>query len=234
MDAAWRSFRTPATVRSPPRIRWNGRETDELKRWARASRELEDMAERDPDVAAEGDEDASEGEDDDDRITWRDIAHDSVWILAVLAFASRWLLGKFGIDFRMPEWVYGVVLVIWFVERMTFESPERKARASAPVDIEEDEDDEDEDEDDEDDDESILGSLLALVLPFLGVFFLFIAPVVSAALGVVALKADDPTRPGVVAGLVALGSVATWLYILNSEDEDDEDEEGDEGKEGDA
>jgi len=74
---------------------------------------------------------------------------------------------------------------------------------------------------DEEDDEGSWASILAGIgRGFLGVFALYVAPLLVLALLLLAPRLDQPLPARIAAGVVALVSIATWARVLRSREDD--------------
>ena len=94
-------------------------------------------------------------------------------------------------------------------------------------DDDEDDDDED-DEDDEDDDESWASLTWSFLKLLVGFSLAFLAPIMIPVLGVMALKAEDPTRPLIAAAILAVLALLArrWFSGGAADDDDEGDDDG--------
>lgn len=78
----------------------------------------------------------------------------------------------------------------------------------------------DDDTEEDDDDESWASILVGIGRGFLGVFALYVAPLLVLALLLLAPRLDQPGPARIAAGVVALVSIATWARVLLSREDD--------------
>lgn len=199
------------------RLRCTLRELSEAKRWSEVARDLPAA----PSVAAGTTREAP---------LWRRSVRKGVGILVLASvaacLATRVLHWAFDLDLRVPETVLWTIVVAWVAARMLVEEDgdeKAPARLEGEEDVGDGEEPEEEadDDDDDDDGESALALSIGLLVGWFQLFVLYLSPLVVLVLLAGALAVEDPTRPLVAAGTLAVMWIVFWKFVLPEGDDEE-------------
>ena len=172
------------------------RELDEVRRWSIAARELPLGA---PEEAKRL------------QASWLRAVERVSRYVAVGGLVLLWVVWILDFEEVVPGALVWTVIGAWIVCRMLKAPEEDQAVTREQVADEDDEDDEE---------ESWFSIIIGLLIVFVRVFLVYLAPIVSLILVGIAIRGTEPTRPLVVGGILAVASVIAWMTLNDDEEED--------------